>query len=32
MAGRQRKVSAGIKEKVQDGERQEQENRRQEIR
>ena len=28
MAGRQRKVSAGIKEKVQDGERQEKENRR----
>ncbi|MEF2595223.1 MAG: hypothetical protein U0N03_02380 [Lachnospiraceae bacterium] len=28
MAGRQRKVSAGIKEKVQDGERQEKENER----
>ena len=28
MTGRQRKVSAGIKEKVQDGERQEKENRR----
>lgn len=27
-SSRQRKVSAGIKEKVQDGERQEQENRR----